>query len=134
MPFGTGTVLTNKGRGMLMDRLRTTPATYTAGGPKYTAVGTGATAAGRTAAAADTALSTEVETRAAGTESTVTTSVVGDTYQTVGTTTFTATRVVDEAGCFDASSGGNMAVSVTATAATYNSGDSLQQTFKIQAT
>lgn len=131
MPFGAASVLTNKGRAMLTDRLRTTPATYTSG-PRYTAVGTGATSAARTANAADTALSNEVETRAAGAESTITTSVTGDTYQTVGTTTFTAPRNVDEAGCFDASTGGNMAVSITAAAAAYNTGDSLQQTFKIQ--
>ena len=42
--------------------------------PKYIAMGVGATGAGRTAAVGDTALSTEVETRTAGTGSTVTTS------------------------------------------------------------
>jgi hypothetical protein len=75
--FGTATVLTNKGKAIFADRVRTTPATYTTA-PKFIAMGTGATGAARTAVAADTALSTEVETRTSGTESVVTTTQTGD--------------------------------------------------------
>lgn len=133
MPFGTATVLTNKGKALFADRARTTPGTYSAS-PKYIGIGTGATGAARTAAAADTALSTEVETRASGTESTVTTSQTGDTYQSVGTVSITATRAVDESGLFDASSTGNMITSATFPVVNLSSGDSLQLTWKVQIT
>lgn len=133
MPFGVGTVVTNKGKGMLADRLRTTPGTYTTS-PKFCAMGTGATTAARTAAAADTALSTEVETRTSGTESTVTTTVTGDTYQVVGTIVATATRSVDEFGLFDAATVGNMGFSATFNVISLNSGDGIQFTAKIQLT
>lgn len=132
MPFGQATVLTNKGKAMTADRLRTTPGTYTTA-PKWIGIGTGATAAARTAAAGDTALSTEVETRAVGTESTVTTSVTGDTYQTQGTVSITATRAVDEIGTFDQlAAGGNMHVSATVNVISLANGDSLQVTAKTQ--
>jgi len=132
MAFGVATVLTNKGKAMLADRLRTTPATYTTA-PKWIGIGTGATAAARTAAATDTALSTEVETRAVGTESTVTTTVTGDTYQTQGTVSITANRSIDEIGTFDALTVGNMAISATVNVISLVSGDSLQVTAKTQA-
>src|SRR6266576_2939233 len=112
MAFGVATVVSNKGKAMLADRLRTTPGTY-ATSPRYIGIGTGATGAARTAVAADVALSTEVETRAAGTESTVTTTQTGDTYQTLGTVSITTGRAIDEAGTFDASTVGNMSVSAT---------------------
>lgn len=128
--FGVATVLTNKGKAMLADRLRTSPGTYTTS-PKFIGMGTGATAAARTAVAADTALSTEVETRSSGTESTVTTTQTNDTYQSVGTITATATRAVDESGLFDASSTGNMATSATHNVVSLVSGDSIQYTWKI---
>src|SRR6478736_3485687 len=125
MPFGSATVLTNKGKAMFTDRVRTTPGTYT-NPPKYAAMGVGATGAARTAAAADTALSTEVETRTAGTESVVTTTATNDTYQNVGTIAATAGRNVDESGLFDASTTGNMFTSATFTVIPLNSGDSIQ--------
>lgn len=130
MPFGTGTVLTNKGKAILADRVRTSPGTYTTS-PKFVAMGVGATGAARTAAAADTVLSTEVETRTSGTESTVTTTQTGDTYQVVGTVAATAARVVDEGGLFDASSAGNMFTSATFPVVNLANGDSLQFTWKI---
>lgn len=133
MPFGTGTVVTNKGKAIFADRVRTTPATYTTA-PKFVAMGTGATAAGRTAAAADTALSTEVETRTSGTESVVTTTQTGDTYQAVGTITATTARVVDESGLFDASTVGNMFTSATFPVVNLANGDSIQFTWKVQLT
>lgn len=131
--FGVATVVTNKGKAMLADRLRTTPATYTAS-PKFIGMGTGATGAARTAVAADTALTTEVESRASGTESTITTTVTGDTYQTQGTITATASRSVDEAGTFDASTTGNMSVSATMNVISLVTGDSIQFTVKEQLT
>lgn len=129
--FGVATVVTLKGKAMFADRLRTSPGTY-ATSPKFLAMGTGATGAARTAVAADTALSTEVETRTTGTESTVTTTNANDTYQVTGTITATATRKVDEAACFDASSAGNMAFSTTHEVDTLSSGDSIAYTWKVQ--
>ena len=131
MAFGTATVFTNKLRAIAADRLRGTPGTYT-NPPKYVAMGVGATGAARTAAVADTALSSEVETRTAGTESTVTTSVTGDTYQTVGTVTASAGRNVDEAMTNDASSTGNIGISATFAVIALNNGDSIQFTMKAQ--
>jgi hypothetical protein len=133
MPFGTATVSTNKMKAMLADRLGGTPATYTTP-PKWIGIGVGATGATRTAAVGDTALSTEVETRAVGTESRVTTSVTGDTYQTVGTITAGSARVVDEAATFDALTTGNIGISATFPVINLASGDSLQLTMKEQLT
>lgn len=129
--FGVATVVTLKGKAMFADRLRTTPGKYTTS-PKFLAMGVGATGAARTAAAADTALSTEVETRTSGTESTVETSHPEDTYQVSGTITATAERKVDEAALFDASSAGNMGFSATHNVDTLASGDSITYTWKIQ--
>lgn len=131
MAFGTGTVVTNKGKAMLADRLRTTPATYTVA-PKFMAMGVGATGAARTAAVTDTALSSEVETRTTGTESVVTTSVTGDTEQVLGTITATGARNVDEFGLFDASTVGNMGFSATFPVIALASTESIQFTAKIQ--
>jgi hypothetical protein len=133
MAFGTATVVTNKGKAIFADRVRTTPGTYT-NAPKFCAMGTGATGAARTAAAADTALSTEVESRTSGTESVVTTTQTGDTYQVIGTVTATATRAVDEGGLFDASTAGNMFTSATFAVINLANGDSVQFTWKVQLT
>lgn len=134
MAFGTATVLTSKGKAITADRIRTTPATYTVS-PKYPGMGVGATGAARTAVIGDTALTTEVETpRVAGTETVVTTTVTGDTYQVTGTITATATRVVDEAGLFDATSAGNMFTSATFPVVNLATGDSIAFTWKVQYT
>jgi hypothetical protein len=128
MPFGTATVVTNSGKAIAAKRhLGATPSQLE---PKYIGIGTGATGAARTAAAADTALSTEVETRANGTGSNVTTTVTNDTYQTQGTITATGARAVDEAATFDAASAGNIDVSATFAVVNLASGDSLQLTVK----
>lgn len=124
MPFAAGTVVTTVGKKIMADRVRTTPGTYTTS-PKFCAMGTGATAAARTAAAADTALSTEVETRTSGTES-----ATLNVYQVTGTQTATASRAVDEAGLFDASSTGNMFTSATLAVVNLNSGDSIAWTWQ----
>ena len=119
---------------MFADRVGTTPATYTTP-PKWIAVGVGATGAARTAAVGDTALSTEVETRAVGTESRVTTTVTGDTYQSQGTIAMTNTRAIDESGLFDQlAAGGNMGTSATLNVISLLNGDSLQLTWKVQVT
>lgn len=123
------TVVTNKGKAMFADRVRTTPGTYTTS-PKFCAMGTGT----HTAAATDTALTTEVETRTSGTESVVTTTQTNDTYQVVGTITATAGRVVIEAGLFDAVSTGNMFTSADFASVTLSTGDSIQFTWKVQLT
>jgi hypothetical protein len=131
--FGVATVLTNKGKAFFVDRVKGTAGTYT-NPPKYIAIGVGATGAARTAEVGNTALSTEVETRTSGTESVVTTTITGDTYQVSGTVTATAERKVDEAGLFDASSTGNMFASATFNVDTLNNGDSLTLTWKTQQT
>lgn len=132
LAFGVATVVTNVGKGIAAKRnVGATPAQAEA---KYVGMGVGATGAARTAVAGDTALSTEVESRTAGTTSTVTTSQTNDTYQTVATVTATATRAVDEAGLFDASSAGNMAISATMNVISLVSGDSIQFTIKEQFT
>jgi hypothetical protein len=130
MPFATATVVTNGGKATAANRLQTTPSRNPF---KYLGIGTGATGAARTAAAADTALTTEVETRVAGTESIVTTTVTNDTYQSQGTISITATRAIDEAGLFDASTVGNMGASATFAVINLANGDSLQITWKVQA-
>jgi hypothetical protein len=131
LAFGTATVVTTSGKVTAANRLQTTP---TRNPPKFIGIGTGATGAARTAVAADTALSTEVETRATGTESIVTVTAANDAYQVQGTITATGSRSVDEAGTFDASSVGNIDISSTFGVITLASGDSLQLTFKHQMT
>lgn len=127
MAFGTATVLTNGGKAITTNRLKGAGTE-----PLYVAVGVGATGAARTAVAADTALSTAVESRVAGTSTQQTTTSTSDTYQVVGTVTATATRAVDEAGLFDASTAGNMYLSATFPVVNLSSGDSIQATLKVQ--
>lgn len=121
--MAAATVLTDAGKAIIANRM------IGAGTePKYVAMGTGG--GSRTAAAADTALTTEVETRTAGTGTRVTTTVTNDTHQEVGTVTATGSRTVNEAALFDASSAGNMYISATHADNGLSSGDSLQYTFK----
>lgn len=128
MAFGTGTVVTTVGKAIAAKRhIGSTPAQAE---PNYVGIGVGATGAARTAVVGDTALSTAVESRVAGTSSNVTTTTTNDTYQTVATITATATRAVDEAGTFDAATGSNMDVSATFAVVNLASGDSLQLTVK----
>lgn len=133
MPFGAATVVTNIGRAMLIDRVKTTPSTYS-NPPKYAAMGVGATGAARTAAKTDTALSTEVESRVSGAESVITTTTTGDTYQNVATITAASARSVDEFGLFDAAAVGNMFFSATLNVISLNPGDGIQFTAKAQLT
>lgn len=126
------TVITRGGFSIIANRIATTPSINS---PRYVAMGTGAGA--RTAAATDTALTTEVETRATGIESQVTTTITGDTYQCVGVITATGARTVNEAGLFNASSGPTMFLSATfngGDAVSLSTNDSLQLTCKCQIT
>lgn len=130
--FGVATVITNVGKGIIAKRMiGSTPAQVE---PNFIGMGVGATGAARTAVAADSALTTAVESRVAGTSTTVTTSQTNDTYQSVSTITATAGRAVDEAGMFDAASSGNMFFSATMNVITLVSGDSIQFTCKTQMT
>ena len=95
---------------------------------KYIAVGTGSTAA----AAGDTALGTEVESRATGTQSRVTTTVTNDTYQCVGTIEFTGSHALREVGLFSANSSGTMAARQVYDALNVTADDTLQVTWKLK--
>lgn len=128
MPFSTATVVTTIGKAIAAKRhIGATPAQAE---PNYIGIGVGATGAARTAVVGDTALSTAVESRVAGTSTNVTTTTTNDTYQTVATITASATRAVDEAGTFDASTAGQMDISATFPVVNLASGDSLQLTIK----
>jgi hypothetical protein len=134
MAFGTATVLTNTGIALSASQVNGTTSTP----PKFIAIGSGATTAARTAIATDTVLSTEYTAvaRATGTNTIVTTTVTGDTFQTVGTITAAGALAVDEAGLFMVvtSSTGNMAVSATFPVVNLLTGDSIQITGKIKYT
>lgn len=131
MAFGTATVLTNVGMG-ITGRMVAAEAQNT---PKFLGIGTGATGAARTAVAGDTALTTEVETRAGGNSPTAeTTTETDDTFQAVQTITATAARAVDEAGMFDASTTGLMYLSATFPVVNLETDDSLQITAQVQYT
>lgn len=125
MPASTAVV--NKGRDILTNRIIGSGTE-----PKYIAIGTGTTAV----TLADTALGTEVETRATGTSSRTTTSSTNDTYQVVGTITATGARTIGEVGLFDQSAaGGNMFVrGVLASTVTLASGDTITVTATVQVT
>lgn len=101
--------------------------------PKFIAIGTGGTAESAT----QTALVTEVETRATGTVTRTTTSVTNDTVQVVGTITPGTARAVTEAGLFDVvtTSSGNMLMRSLFSVINLNgTGDSLQITATLQFT
>lgn len=117
------TVFSNAGKAIVTNRLKGSGTE-----PNYVAIGTGA----GTAAAADTTLFTEVETRTAGTSTQQTTSVTNDTYQTVGTISITATRGITNAGCFDASTSGNILIKGDFSTINLVNGDSIQITGKLQ--
>lgn len=125
MAFGTATVITRGGYGIIADRIKNVP---TGASPRWVEIGVGATGAARTAAASDTGLSSAVESRSEGTESQVTTTETGDTYRAVGIITATAPRSVDEAGLFNALVAGTMFLSATFPVVALATNDSLQLT------
>lgn len=96
--------------------------------PKYHAMGTGAGPADNTV----TALTTEVENRATGVVTRVTTTTTNDTFQSVGTQTATASRAITEVGLFDQIAvGGNALILSTISVINLANADSLTTTFKI---
>lgn len=118
-------LVTNAGKSIIVNRLKGTGTE-----PNYIGIGTGSTAE----ALSQTALTTEVETRVAGTSSIVTTTTTNDTYSVVGTVTATATRALQECGLFDASSSGNMLMRAVYSVVNLNTSDSIQLTIKVQIT
>jgi len=99
----------------------------------YIALGTGTTAAN----VADTALETEIATgggsRANATASRVTIVVTNDTAQLQHTFNFTGTFAVTESGILNAASSGVLLARQVFSAVNVVSGDSLQVTWKVQA-
>jgi hypothetical protein len=114
--------------------------------PKYLAIGCGSSSGTTTAVTTDdTALGYEVETRATGTSSRVTTSggSTNDTYQVVGTITAASNHnstgtssPISEIGLFDQSAvGGNLFVrGVLASTVSLASGDTITITATVQVT
>jgi hypothetical protein len=99
----------------------------------YIAVGTGTNAA----AAGDTALQTELAasglSRVNATASRVTTSVTNDTAQLQTTFTVTGTQAITESGILNNSSGGTLLARQVFSGINVVNGDSLQITWKVQA-
>jgi len=123
LPGIGATLVVNAGRAVVTNRLvnGTLP-------PIFIGWGTGA----GTTAAADTILFTEsAETRATATASQQTSSTTNDTYRLVGTLTATATRIILNAGAFDAVSAGNLFFKSDFLAINLASGDGITFTFNI---
>lgn len=119
------TLVVNTGRAIITNRIKGAGTE-----PNFVSVGTGA----GTTALTDTTLFTEVETRVAGTSTQQTTSTTNDTYQVIGTVSITATRALTNAGLFDAVSSGNLFAKGDFATINLISGDSLQETWKVQIT
>lgn len=124
------TVLTNNGEEWAAERLAGVQGAGTnnvaANAGTHIGMGTGS----HTAAKADTALTTEVETRGATTVTVVGTGSSAK-YQATATVTATATRAIIEAGLFSASTTGIMFVSGDFAAINLSSGDSIAFTITI---
>jgi hypothetical protein len=93
------------------------------------AIGTGTTAP----ATSQTALIAEVGSRGSATCTRQTTTGVNDTAQDVATFSFNGSTAITESGLFDASASGTMCTRATFAAINVSSGDSLQITWKVQA-
>jgi nitrous oxidase accessory protein NosD len=91
---------------------------------KFHGMGTGSTAEN----ASDTALVTEVETRATGSQ---TEGASANIYRTVGTITATASRAVVEHGIFSASSAGTLLDRSVFSVINLANGDSIQFTYDL---
>ena len=90
--MATATVVTNYGKAVLAGRLLNTP---TQAAPRFVAIGAGT----RTAAPTDSILTFQAA-RQLGTETVVTTAVVGDTYQVAARFQLAAPANLSEAGLF----------------------------------
>lgn len=91
---------------------------------KYHGSGTGAAAE----ATGDTALGTEVESRATGSQ---TEGASANIYKTVGTVSYTATRAITEHGIFSASSAGTLWDRSVFSAVNVVSGDAIEFTYEL---
>ena len=117
-------VVTDAGRAIVTNRLKGSGTE-----PNYVAWGTGA----GTANVVDTTLFTEAsEARIAGTSSRVQTTVPNDTYQVVQVMTADAGKTITNAGCFDASTGGNLLCKGDFTGIVLAQNDTITFTFKVQ--
>ena len=96
--------------------------------PTHLAIGTGV----HTASATDTALTTQSGSSIAGTVSVITTTLVNDTLQVIGSFTAGLLTPVTELGLFDAATAGNMYLEATFDAVNLQIGDTLQITTQIQ--
>lgn len=114
-------VITNAGVAFLEDAFENTaePENF-----KFHAMGTGATAEN----VSDTALVTEVETRATGSQGQ---GASANIYQTVGTITATTGRAIQEHGIFSASSSGTLWDRSVITTINLANGDSIQFTYNL---
>ena len=123
------TVLTTVGKGIVTNRVKNGDSGATE--PNYVAWGTGA----GTSAVGDTTLFTEAsETRVAGTSTQQTTAETDDTYQVIGTLTADGTKVITNAGLFDAVSSGNLFVKGDFSDISLSASDAIQFTFQVQFT
>jgi hypothetical protein len=109
---------------LLTDELQASVAAHST--LRYHAVGTGNTAE----AVGDTALVTEVETRANGTQA----ENAANIYESVGTVTATASRAIVEHGVLSASTAGTLLDRTVFAAVNLASGDSIQTTYRLTLT
>lgn len=125
------TVLTNNGEEWAAERLAGVQGSGTnnvfANAGSHMGIGTG----GAGAVKGDTALGTEVETRAVNSAATVTGTGSSAKYSVQGTVSITATRALIEAGLFSASSAGVMFVRGDFSVINLINGDSIQITVTI---
>ena len=122
--YGTiqfGRVVTTAGVNFIVDAFQNTTEVENF---HYHGMGTGNTAE----SAADTALVTEVETRATGTQAEGSSANI---FSTVGTITATAARAVVEHGIFSASSSGTLLDRSVFSTINLASGDSIQFTYQL---
>ena len=108
-------------RNFLVDQLIAETSAF--GDFKYHANGTGVGAEANT----DTALGTEVETRATGTQLE---GATADIYKSVGTVSITATRAITEHGLLNASSAGILMDRSVFSAINVGNGDSIEFTYQ----
>tara|TARA_R110000796_G_scaffold11041_5_gene36924 strand:+ start:17998 stop:18387 length:390 start_codon:yes stop_codon:yes gene_type:complete len=126
MAFGTNTTITNGGKAASVFGLL-----GQVDDPKFLALGTGATGAARTAAVGDTGLSNEIAIVGTNAGAPTTVNVSDDTYTVAQTYTAVADVAIDEAGLFDAASGGNMFLSATFPVVNLLNGDTIQVTAEV---
>ena len=114
-------VVTTAGVNAIVDGLQ---GTFTISDFKYHGMGTGSVAE----SSADTALGTQVESRATGTQ---TEGASANVYRSVATITATATRAITEHGLFSASTSGTLLDRSVFSTINLSSGDSIQFTYEL---